>query len=162
MSQCLSNGYRLMNRRRFFNFGFKAVIAGLAGIMGLKAESSVAFPASVFEVASVEQILNQLFETNDVGEDARIHIHVPREAEHRALVPFRIVAPGAERIAVMVDNNPQPLVMTMDIVGNANGVMMGTLKMKTASYISCYAMKQGQLSRAARWVRIAERGYDDQ
>ncbi len=154
--------YRLMNRRRFFNFGLKA-IAGLVGMGGLTSLSAwaTAYPLSAFETDSVEQILNQLFETNDVGEDASIRIHVPRVAEQREFVPFRISAPGAEKIALMVDNNPQPLVMTMD-VGSTSGIVMGTLKMKTSSSISCYAMKQGQLYRTARWVRIAQSGYDDE
>ena len=136
--------------------------AGLIGIMGLKPESPVASPESVFDAFSVEQILNQLFETSYVGEDASIHIQVPREAEHHEFVPFRISAPGAEKIALMVDNNRQPLVMTMETGNdNPNCVVMGTLKMQAASYISCYAMKQGQLSRAARWVRISQSGYED-
>ncbi len=153
----------LMNRRQFFNVSFKVMIGGLIGrFSGIKAEASIAYPRSAFAASSIEQILNQLFETSYAGDDASIAIRIPREAEHRELVPFRMSAPGAEKIAVIVDNNPQPLVMVMTIATPADGVVMGTLKMKTDSYISCYAMKQGQLYRAARWVRISQSGYQDQ
>ncbi len=149
-----------MKRRRFFTLSFKAIIGGFASaIMGLK-PAAASDPVSVFEMSSVEQILTQLFATNQVGEDASIDIEVVREVQHREFVPFRISAPAAEKIAVIVDNNPQPLVMTMDVVGNCNGII-GILQMNTASYISCYVMKQGQLYRAARWAGISASGYED-
>ncbi len=151
-----------MDKRQFFNFGLRTVFAGFLGaVMGLKSAASPAtYPVSAFRTQSVDEILMRLFETNDVGEDGSIKIHAPLEAEHPAFIPFRISAPGAEKIAVVVDNNTEPLVLAMDVTGNTSGVIMGTLRMQWSSRISCYAMKQGQLYRASRFVRLSESGYE--
>jgi predicted secreted protein len=137
--------------------------AGILGsLLGLKSVFSFAsYPVAAFRAQSVDDILMELFETSDAGEDGSIIIQVPLEAEHQAYIPFRISAAGAEKIAVLVDSNPEPLVLSMVPGENTDGVVIGTLQMRSSSTISCYVLKQGQLYLASRQVRLAESGYEN-
>ena len=153
-----------MDKRKFLTRGLQSILAGILGtVLSLKpALTFASYPVAAFRAKSVDDILMELFETSDVGEDGSIHIQVPLEAEHRAYIPFRISATGAEKIAVLVHNNPEPLVLSMVPGENTDGVVIGTLQMQSSSTISCYVLKQGQLYHASRQVRLTESGYENQ
>jgi predicted secreted protein len=152
-----------MDKRQFIKRGLQSMVVGVLGTLtGLKSTFSfAAYPVAAFRAQSVDDILVELFETSDAGEDGSINIQVPLEAEHQAYIPFRISATGAEKIAVLVDNNPEPLVLSMVPGKNTDGVVIGTLQVQSSSTISCYAFKQGQLYLATRRVRLAESGYEN-
>ncbi len=152
-----------MRRRKFNQWTLKGSIgmlaASIAGVFS--APSSAAIPSAAYKSNSMEEALFHLFGTREWGEDASINIQVPIEAEHHAFVPFRVSAKGAEKIAVMIDNNPQPLVIVMDEFIDSDPVMMGTLQMHSSSYFSCFVFKQNQVFRASRFIRLSASGYEN-
>lgn len=118
-----------------------------------------------FEINHVNDILLQLFETDQAIYDASIKIDVPMEAENAQFVPFRISTIGAERIAIIVNENATPLLMTVE--GDADQtnkndlikVISATMRLESASHLSCYVIKQGELFQNSRYIDIAQPGF---
>jgi hypothetical protein len=108
---------------------------------------------------NVEEILLELFETTDTGEDGGLEISISSQADNPNLIPFRITARHAERVAIIAESNPQPLVMVTDTTNYPEGVIIGTLSLQGPSVVSCYVLRQGYLYKNSRHVDVAASGY---
>ena len=146
-----------ISRRGLFGIAAAALTLGpgrVADRLGLVRRARAAYPAVAFQSQSVEEILLNLFDTRESGEDGSLRISVPPEAENAGLVPFRVEASHSEKVAIIVEGNRLPLACVFDATNYPQGTVIGTLRLERSSRVSCYAMKQGLLYRNAASVRI--------
>ena len=146
-----------ISRRGLFGIAAALLALGPRWItdrIGLFREARGAYPVAAFQSQSVDEILLNLFDTRESGEDGSIRISVPPEVENAGVVPFRIEASHSEKVAIIVDGNRFPLACVFEGANYPQGTVIGTLRLERSSSISCYAMKQGLLYRNAVSVRI--------
>ena len=145
------------SRRGFFGIAAAILILGprrVADQLGLLKSAQGAYPVTAFQSESVEEILLNLFDTRESGEDGSLRISAPSEAEHAGLVPFRVEASHSDKVAIIVDGNRFPLACVVETASYPQGTVIGMLRLEQSSRISCYAMKQGLLYRNTTAVRI--------
>ncbi len=106
------------------------------------------------------EALYQLFETTEAAEDTSIVIDTPIEAEHPTYVPFKITAVGAQKLAIFVEPSNAPLAAVFTLHPACGHSVKGTVDMQEGSTISCYALKNDQLFRSSRYIRIGINGYE--
>ena len=146
------------SRRQFLNAA-GALMLGAGGLApALSQTAGAPYPGRAFHSAAVDDILLRLFGTRDSGEDGSLRLNVPREAENRLVVPFRVDAGGADKIAVLALANRFPLACVADSANYPHGALLGVLKLEQSSIIACYAMKQGLLHHNSAPVRVAALG----
>ncbi len=112
-------------------------------------------PRPEFSATALGDVLDFYFGQRDAADDASIDIVVPLEVSLGELVPFRVSAPGVEKIAVLCDANPEPLVMAMDQIRGNPAVLVGQARMERSGHLACFALRNGRLGRAVRRVDIA-------
>ena len=150
-------GISSKSRRGFFTFAGAVFALGpkwIADSLDLLQPARADYPVQAFQSNSVEEILLELFDTRESGEDGSLRISAPPEAENAGLVPFRVEAGHSEKVAIIVDSNRFPLACVLEAANYPQGTVIGTLRLERSSSISCYAMKQGVLYRNAVSVRI--------
>ncbi len=102
----------------------------------------------------MENVLTSLFGTAHALDDTSIQIRLPLEAAHPDSVPFRVVAPNAEKIAVFVMANDAPLSAVVTLHPGAGFMFQGTLSISNNSDIVFYALREKRLYRASRFLRL--------
>ena len=112
-------------------------------------------PRPEFAAEKLGDVLEFYFGVRDAADDASIEIVAPLEVPTGELVPFRISAPGAEKVAVLTDANPQPMVMAMDQFQGGHAVMIGRARMANSGHLACFALRNGRLGRSTLRIEIA-------
>lgn len=146
----------LGDRRRFLTSALSVVTGSLLFLAGgARSVFASLDPRPEFASSKVEQVLLFYFGTSDAADDASIRITAPLVTENREVVPFKIHAPGAEKIAVMTDANPEPLIIAMDRVMDKSGVIIGRAQLRRTGYLMCYVMRNDILTRASARINVA-------
>ncbi len=136
-------------KRREFNFRF-ASIAGLwAGIAsGLIPVSALArWPTAAFDTETTEDAANALFGGSEMIETDAITFKTPDIAENGRVVPVNINVGlnNIEEVALMVPENPAPLVSTF-VMSNQSNVAVGTrIKMGKTSPLVAVVKADGKV-----------------
>lgn len=148
-----------MNRRRnILSTGIRLLAAGLLPFYSSFTRVFAADdPRPEFAASTVDQVLGYYFGTTDAADDASIKIILPIASEHRHLVPFKIIAPNAEKIAVLTDANSEPLILAMDQIKQSPSVIVGRARFERSGMLTCYVMRNGNLGRSSRRVTVS--GY---
>ena len=149
-----------MQRRHFLRLCQSAFGAGIVATLlrPIKAiATSQPDPRPEFASAEIEQVLAFFFDTVEAADDASIRITAPLMTTHKQLVPFKIEAPGAEKIAVLFDANTEPLIMAMNQNNNSQGVVIGRARLAGSGNLHCYALRNGIVGRAT--LRITVGGH---
>jgi len=148
----------MKGRRKILSTGIRLLTAGL---LPLYASITRVFaaddPRPEFAASTVEQVLGYYFGTTDAADDASIKIILPIASEHKHLIPFKIIAPSADKIAVVTDANSEPLILAMDQIKQSPSVIVGRARIERSGMLSCYVMRNGALGRSSRRVTIS--GY---
>ncbi len=145
------------NKRQFLHTIIKAgqcCLVYVSGLTALPRPASSDYPLDAFRSESVSEVLQILFGTTDAGEDGGINIELSPQAESRQRIPFRITAPYTDKIALLVEQNRHPLVLTVDSNHYANGVIIGTMDLAQSSVVSVYTFRQQQLYKHSRRLRV--------
>lgn len=129
-------------------------------IGGLKIAFAAVDPRPEFATTDIEQVLLFYFGTSDAADDASIEITAPLVTENSELVPFKIEAPGAEKIAVLTDANPEPLILAMDQITDKAGIVVGRARLRRTGYLACYVMRNEVLTRATLKINVAGHWYE--
>ena len=118
-----------MNRRNFLQ-GILAAAALAALPLQVFARNKVAFSAT-----AETDVLKALFGDKAVKESADINLKVPDIAENGAVVPVTVSTSveGAESIAIIVAENPNPLSARFQLVGTASPDISTRIKMGESS-----------------------------
>ena len=112
-------------------------------------------PRPEFAADTIDDVLNFYFGTTESEDDASIKITIPLATVDNRLVPFKINAPGAEKIAVFTDANPKPLVMAMEQVSDRRGTLVGQAQLMHSGSIFCYVLRDGVLSHGSRQILVS-------
>lgn len=151
-------------KRRIFMQGTLAggVLAVAAGAGLLKPVRVLAgeWPAAAFNAESPGAALQALFGTDSAAESDQIKLKAPIQAENGAVVPIKIetTVENPQAIAVVVEGNPRPLVLSLDIGAGAGGYLSGRVKMGQTSSVVAYVKSGDQLFKTSQEVKITVGG----
>lgn len=148
MSQKLSRRRLLVSSLRY-GLGLLLPLTGL-----IRRGFAATDPRPEFSATDVEQVLLFYFGMVDAADDASIEIEAPLTTTANTLVPFKVRARGVERLVVVCDANPQPLVLAMDRINSPVAIASGRARISRSGQLFCYALKNGSLSRASRRISI--------
>lgn len=148
-------------RRKFLISALQFTAASVIQLIGgLKTASAEVDPRPEFATTEIAQALLFYFGTSDAADDASIRITAPLVTENRELVPFKIEAPGAEKIAVLTDANPEPLILAMDQLSDKAGIVIGRARLRRTGTLACYVMRNEVLTRATLKINVAGNWYE--
>ncbi|MGI9319705.1 MAG: thiosulfate oxidation carrier protein SoxY [bacterium] len=146
----------MANRRDFLASAVRlATVSVMQLVGGLKIASAAIDPRPEFSATEIEQVLAFYFGTSEAADDASIRITAPLVTESSELVPFKIEAPGATKIAVITDANPEPLILAMDQIVDNAGVIIGRARLQRTGLLECYVMRGDVLTRASLKINVA-------
>ena len=94
-----------MKRRQLLKRLFYAFAWGLGAYFSDHRLWAAEDPRPEFSAEEIGRILEFYFGTREAADDGSIEISIPQAIENKALVPFRIQAPGAEKIALFAEAN---------------------------------------------------------
>ena len=100
------------------------------------------------------------FETDQSAEDASLIIDSPVEAENPGLVPFKVIAPGAEKVAVFLYPANNPLICATTLSPALGDTLTFTADLSEGTTLVCYALRNQQLFRRSKTIRVGTSGYD--
>jgi len=112
-------------------------------------------PRPEFSATGVNGVLDAHFGTDLAADDASIELIAPLSTERNTLVPFKVRAPGASRIAILFDGNAQPLVLCVDRRLPAAGYISARARLARSGFLHCYALRGDQLGRVTRKINVA-------
>lgn len=112
-------------------------------------------PRPEFASRETRQILAFYFGTTDAADDATIEIEAPLVSGSKEIVPFRVIAPGAEKLVVVSTINSQPLILAMDQIRESIAVVNCRARLSQTGEIVCYSLRNGQVGRASRRVSLS-------
>lgn len=125
-------------------------------VSGLFRQASAASdPRPEFAATALGDVLEFYFGIRDASDDASIRIETPLEVPNGELVPFRVTAPGVEKIALLTDANSEPLIMAMDQIRDRQATMIGRARLTRSGHLACFALRNGRVGRSVRRVEIS-------
>ncbi len=146
----------MIQRRTFLTKTCKTALGGALWLVGWVSDAIAApDPRPEFSSTEINQVLNFYFGTSDAADDASIKIIAPLITEHQALVPFKVEAAGAEKIAVVTTANPEPLILAMEQIRDPRGMIIGRARLEKTGILSCYVWRNGTLGRASQNITVA-------
>ncbi len=148
------------SRRVFLKNGLALAAIGFASYL-LKPLRALAaeWPKNAFESKKIDEALQSLFGGAQATTSASIRINAPYQAENGATVRFvaTIDLPNVSTVAVLVEKNERPLVMTMNYAG-AEPYISLRLKMAQTSDVYVVAKSQGKLYIAKQNIKVTVGG----
>ncbi len=140
-------------RRDLLIAGMSLTTASLTGF--IPSSFAASDPRPEFAATGLGDVLDFYFGIRDASDDASIRIEAPLEVPHGELVPFRVTAPGVEKIALLTDANTEPLIMAMDQIRDRQATMIGRARMARSGHLACFALRNGRIGRSVRRVEIS-------
>ncbi|MEW7977696.1 MAG: thiosulfate oxidation carrier protein SoxY [Candidatus Sedimenticola endophacoides] len=145
-------------KRRVFLKGSMAT--GTLGVAaaGLLSPTAVlaAWPEAAFKAKKVDEVLTNLMGSSEMSDSAEIKIRAPDIAENGAVVPISVTTTmsGIESIAIVVANNPSPLVASFNPGAGAEGFVSTRIKMGKTSDVIAVVKADGKLHSARKEVKV--------
>ena len=117
------------------------------------------WPSDAFTAATVEDALLALVGKADIADDRALNFKVgapPSYAVNGAAVPIEIQSnlDDIERIAVLVEKNPFPLVMSLDVTSEMKLPFKSMIKIREDSPIIAIIRTNGKLYKTTRFVEV--------
>jgi sulfur-oxidizing protein SoxY len=139
-----------VNRRKFL----KTLLAiGTAGIALLESTlANAEWVAADFAPGSFDVTMKQLLKGKPIIETDKIDLNIPEIAENGALVPVSVTTSlkGIQSIAILVEQNPVPLAIQVELMPELEPFMSARLKIASTSFVfalvetekMCYSVKK--------------------
>ncbi len=135
-----------------------ASLVGVAASWGFTSQAfAAARPQSAFDAEELDSALNALFgEENVVDASESIIIKAPEIAENGAVVPIKVTAniENVESIALLVPENPAPMVSSYDLQPGAIPEVSMRIKMGKTSDVIALVRANGQVLKGVREVKV--------
>lgn len=124
------------------------------GIVGRLAHA--AWPKEAFESKAIDEARASLFGDLALEESTAITIKAPDIAENGAVVPVTVSSSmqGVEKIAVLVEKNPQPLAASFDLSGQSEAFVATRIKMGKTSNVVVMLSSGGKVYSARKEVKV--------
>ena len=143
-------------RRKVLTGAASASLVGLAASWGFVTPALAARPQSAFDAEELDQALSALFGEESIQDADNITIKAPEIAENGAVVPVKVTAnlPNVESIAVMVPENPAPMVAAFDLASDVRPEVSMRIKMGKTSDVIALVKSDGKVLRGVREVKV--------
>ncbi|NOQ94264.1 MAG: transcriptional initiation protein Tat [Methylophaga sp.] len=117
------------------------------------------WPKNAFNAETVEDALLALLGEADIADDAALNFKVgspPSYAINGASVPIQIQSDlnNIERIAVLVENNPFPLAMSLELTPAVSLPIKSMIKIREDSPVIAIIRAEGKLYKTSRFVEV--------
>ena len=135
--------------------GVVALAAG-AGLLNPR-QVLAAWPKSAFEAKSVSEAMKGIAGTDTAPGSADIVIKAPDIAENGAVVPIKIDArkvSGVNAIALIVENNPTPLIANFKLGSTTQAFVSTRIKMGKTSNVIAVVSAGGTVTSARKEVKV--------
>ncbi|MGB0966165.1 MAG: thiosulfate oxidation carrier protein SoxY [Litorivicinus sp.] len=140
-----------MDRRSLIRALGGAIVAAAA----LPKLAWAAWSSNAMKAGESTAAMNELFGTADVVASAEVKLKAPEIAENGAVVPLEVSTDmPAEQIAIFVDKNPSPLVMTATMGAGATGLVKTRVRMGESSNVVAVVKSGGKLYSASQEVKV--------
>ncbi len=117
------------------------------------------YPEAAFNTEDNASAVSSLFGSSEAADSANITLKVPEVAENGAVVPVKVSTSGpVEMIAIVVEENPRPLVMSATFGDGASGYLSGRIKMGKTSNVVAYAKMGDDVIKTAAEVKVTAGG----
>lgn len=147
-----------VKRRILLKGSLAAGAVSLAVAAGLLTPARVlaAWPETAFTAKTMPDMLNALLGGETTEESADINIKAPDIAENGAVVPVTISTgiAGAQTIALIAINNPQPLVASYNLGEGAEAFVSTRIKMGKSGDVIAVVSANGKLYSAKKEVKV--------
>ncbi|MEW8014643.1 MAG: thiosulfate oxidation carrier protein SoxY [Candidatus Sedimenticola endophacoides] len=147
-----------IKRRVFLKGSMATGTLGVAAAAGLLSPTAVlaAWPEAAFKAKKVDEVLTNLMGSSEMSDSAEIKIRAPDIAENGAVVPISVTTTmsGIESIAIVVANNPSPLVASFNPGAGAEGFVSTRIKMGKTSDVIAVVKADGKLHSARKEVKV--------
>ncbi len=109
------------------------------------------------DLKGVEEAIKTLFGTNETQE-GKIKLKAPQIAENGAVVPIKVKAEGAKRIAIFQSANPEAAVCVFDVPELGIADYAFRIKMQQTGHVVAVAEIDGKLYKADQKVKVTVGG----
>lgn len=150
-------------KRRSFVKNTLALAAGLvAGGSGLLylPRAQAARPDAAFVAKDLDTVLQEILGGAQASESDQIKLDAPLQAENGAVVPVEVETslPSPEKVALVVPNNPTPLLSVLDTTPRTGNYVRMRIKMAGTDKVYAYVKSGGQWYTTSQEVRVAVGG----
>ena len=135
-------------------------VAGGAGIVYSTLTNAAPRPDAAFLAKDVDTALMEALGTREATNSDQIKLDAPLQAENGAVVPIEVstTLPSPESIAVIVPNNPTPLLTVIETTPRSGNYFRMRIKMGGSDKIMVYVKSGGQWYVTSQEVRVAVGG----
>ncbi len=153
-----------MNRRSFLHSSIAIAatwVAGGSGLLNSMLAQAAPRPDAAFLAKDLETALMEALGTTEMPpESDQIKLDAPLQAENGAVVPLEVstTLPSPESIAVVVPNNPTPLLSMVETTPRTGSYFRMRIKMAGTDKIYVYIKSGGKWHVASQEVRVAVGG----
>ena len=135
-------------------------VAGGGGIFYSMFANAAPRPDSAFLAKDVDTALMEALGTREAIASDQIELDAPLQAENGAVVPIEVSTslPSPESIAVVVPNNPTPLLSVVETTPRTGSYLRMRIKMAGTDKVMVYVKSGGQWYVTSQEVRVAVGG----
>ena len=128
-------------------------------ILALARPAFSSLPES-FSAKTLDDVLAELIGGQSIQEHPDIELDVPDIAEDSGKVPVQVYAPlpGAEKISILIEANPTPLISVTHIQGQAEPYVSLRVKMRETSRVIALVHTPDGVFQAAQEVTVTGGG----
>lgn len=152
----------MMKRRRLLKSSMAATTLALAAGVGLlKPVRLIAstWPDAALTADDVDDAIRAIFGEGEIQESDEVTLSAPIQAENGGVVPIQVSTRlPVERIAIVAEKNPVPMVSVLDVHGSIGGVYSVRIKMSETSPVHCIVRSGGALFRTSQEIKVTVGG----
>ena len=144
-------------RRTLLKGAAAGSLVGLAASWGLLGNlAHAARPQMAFDADDVDATLKALFGEDAVQDSETVNVKGPEIAENGAVVPIKVTAnlENVESIAIIVPENPAPMVAAFDLQPGVVPEVSVRIKMGKTSDVIGLVKSNGQVFKGASEVKV--------
>lgn len=144
-------------RRTVLKGALASSLVGLAvswGLLGNVAQA--ARPQMAFDAEDLEGALKALAGEDSIADSDMVNVKGPDIAENGAVVPIRVRAnvENAESIAILVPENPAPMVAVFDLQSSVSPEISVRIKMGKTSDVIALVRANGQVLKGSKEIKV--------
>lgn len=146
-----------IERRKVLKGALATSLVALAATWGIPGSvARAARPQMAFDADDVDGTLKALFGQDAVQDSDGIIVKGPEIAENGAVVPIKVTAniDNAQSIAIIVPENPAPMVASFDLQPDVVPEVSVRIKMGKTSDVIALVRSNGQVYRGAKEVKV--------
>ncbi len=144
-------------RRTVLKGALASSLVGLAASWGMLGNMAhAARPQMAFDSEDVDSTLKALFGEDGIEDSEMITVKGPDIAENGAVVPIKVTAKteSVESIAILVPENPAPMVAAFDLNSSVSPEISVRIKMGKTSDVIALVRSNGQVLRGVKEVKV--------